>query len=135
MPFFGWIRTYNIRECLLPDLAVRARTGGLGQFAQQSASPQKGPDTVLIAQHATQLLQCIQLSRGVRCGGVAHAAGAVPPSRQVSKARIIRPCVVFVPLAPAQAGLSVAAMVVPQGMSYAQNLAFLPQVYGLCEWL
>ena len=30
-----------------------------------------------------------------------------------------------------QAGLSVAAMVVPQGMSYAQNLAFLPQVYGL----
>lgn len=24
-----------------------------------------------------------------------------------------------------------AAMVVPQGMSYAQNLAFLPQVYGL----
>lgn len=25
-------------------------------------------------------------------------------------------------------------MVVPQGMSYAQNLAFLPQVYGLCEW-
>ena len=30
-----------------------------------------------------------------------------------------------------QAGLSVAAMVVPQGMSYSQNLAFLPQVYGL----
>ena len=30
-----------------------------------------------------------------------------------------------------QAGFSVAAMAVPQGMSYAQNLAFLPQVYGL----
>lgn len=28
---------------------------------------------------------------------------------------------------PSQAGLSVAAMVVPQGMSYSQNLAFLPQ--------
>ncbi|PSC76083.1 sulfate transporter [Micractinium conductrix] len=34
-------------------------------------------------------------------------------------------------LSDAAAGLSVAAMVVPQGMSYAQNLAFLPQVYGL----
>jgi hypothetical protein len=29
------------------------------------------------------------------------------------------------------AGLSVAVMVIPQGMSYAQNLAYLPQVYGL----
>lgn len=29
------------------------------------------------------------------------------------------------------AGLAVALMVVPQGMSYAQNLAFLPQVYGI----
>lgn len=29
------------------------------------------------------------------------------------------------------AGLAVAAMVIPQGMSYAQNLAFLPQQYGL----
>lgn len=28
------------------------------------------------------------------------------------------------------AGLSVAVMVIPQGMSYAQNLAYLPQVYG-----
>lgn len=29
------------------------------------------------------------------------------------------------------AGLSVAVMVIPQGMSYAQNLAYLPQVFGL----
>lgn len=29
------------------------------------------------------------------------------------------------------AGIAVALMVVPQGMSYAQNLAFLPQVYGI----
>ena len=29
------------------------------------------------------------------------------------------------------AGVAVAIMVVPQGMSYAQNLAFLPQVYGI----
>ena len=29
------------------------------------------------------------------------------------------------------AGIAVAVMVVPQGMSYSQNLAFLPQVYGI----
>lgn len=29
------------------------------------------------------------------------------------------------------AGLCVGLMVIPQGMSYAQNLAFLPQVYGI----
>ena len=29
------------------------------------------------------------------------------------------------------AGIAVALMVIPQGMSYAQNLAFLPQVYGI----
>lgn len=29
------------------------------------------------------------------------------------------------------AGLCVGIMIIPQGMSYAQNLAFLPQVYGL----
>ena len=29
------------------------------------------------------------------------------------------------------AGIAVAMMVIPQGMSYSQNLAFLPQVYGI----
>ena len=142
IPFFGWIRTYPVRKYLLPDIAVRP--GPWGPASPGSASIEAGGSrqracTAREGREACTVLYCMPwalLGGRPRPDQPLHALPQ-PLAPRPGFGPSTRHCIVMILVSPQlthwllQAGLSVAAMVVPQGMSYSQNLAFLPQVYGL----
>ena len=112
IPIFGWVRTYQIRKWLLVS-----NTHDTTPSSPRQHSHRCPPHGLLAAP-----VQSGPSPRRVLLAGPNPSHPPLP-----------------LPLPPRQsdfvAGLSVAAMVIPQGMSYASGLAGLPSVYGLYgEW-
>lgn len=132
IPAVDWLRRYRIREFLLVSGASMAGAGVWGQeVLVPSATPSWPcfPEGLKRAPGSARGPENRRLDARPRCP--THTSplisvrvhGAAPSHEQTRQ-----------PLPPRQldilAGLTVGAMVIPQGMSYA-NLAGLPSVYGL----